>query len=122
MKLVGPTLLLFVGAVLGLIAWRTKDPTYEAPVVAVMPETVPVALSGDVPAGDVVRAFEVEGICCGGCSGKLYAALEPIDGVDEIAVDTILHRVEVLAREEVDVARLAEALTFDKYTARAVER
>ena len=121
MKLLGPALLLLVGALLAFIAWRTDDPTYQAPVRAEVPEVVPVALSGDLPEGDVVRAFEVEGICCDGCSGKLYAALQPIEGVDEIAVDTILHRVEVVAREDLDVARLAAALTFDKYTARAVE-
>ena len=120
MKILGPLLLLVCGVVLGVIASQAKEPTYELQREEA-PEAVPYALSGVVPAGSVVRAFEVEGICCDGCSGKLFAALDALEGVEEIAVDTVRSRVEVVASEELAVARLGEALTFDKYTARPTD-
>lgn len=117
MKLIGPLLLLITGGVLAWIGLRAEDPTYVAPVDE-SPETVPFELSGAVPKGSTVRAFEVEGICCEGCSGKLYAALDAVEGVHEIAVDTVRNRVEVVADSSLGVADLGATLTFGKYTAK----
>ena len=112
----GILLLLAAGAVLGTIAWKAKEPTYSAPVA---PENVPFELSGDVPAGCVVRGLDVEGMCCDGCTGKLYDALTALDPVREAAVDPVLERVAVVVPAELDTAVLEAALTFDKYSARA---
>ena len=72
MKSIGPVVLTLVGLVLGWIALATDDPTYHVEAATEPPDQVPYALSGDVPTGCTVRALEVDGICCGGCTGKLF--------------------------------------------------
>lgn len=113
----GLALFLVAGAALGTIAVRAKEPSY---VVPVRPEDIPLCIEGEIPAGQVVRTFAVEGICCSGCAGKLQHALAGIEGVRAIAVDPLRDEVQVLAGTEVDSARLAGALTFDKYVATAL--
>jgi copper chaperone CopZ len=82
---------------------------------------VPVALGGEVPAGYVVRRFQVEGMCCSGCPKKVYAHLAALPGVCEVAVDPILQQVAAVVPAERDVASLEAALTFDKYSAKVSE-
>ena len=67
-------LLATIGIVLGVIAVRAEAPTYQAPDPTLEPERAPLELSGDVPEGCRVEHFDVEGMCCEGCAGKLYAA------------------------------------------------
>ena len=55
---------------------------------------------------------------CEGCSAKLYAALAKVDGVREIAVDTVLKTASVVVPQELEPARLEAVLTMDKYVAR----
>ena len=114
------TLLVLVAAgLLALVALQADDPTYVAPTVDEMPTVVPHQVTGDVPEGFLLRSFDVEGMCCDGCSGKLYARLEKVEGVREAAVDPVLGRAEVVVAADTDPARLTGALTFDKYTARS---
>lgn len=107
--------LLAAGAVLAFIALRTKAPTYEVPVHAA---DIPLTIQGEIPAGFEVRTFEVEGICCQSCAGKLERALAPLAGVERVAVDALRKEVQALVRVEVESAALVTALTFDKYVAR----
>ena len=81
MKFVYPVLLVVAGAVLGWIALREGESDYRAPVAE-----VPATLAGEPGDGQVVRAFEVEGMCCRSCSQKLYASLVAVKGVAEAAV------------------------------------
>ncbi len=118
MKRTGLLVLAAAGLVLGWIAWRAQEPTWSAQPVEVLPDTVPAALSGEVPAGCVVRRFEVEGICCAGCPKKLYAHLAQVEGVREVAVDPILKRASAIVPAGLDVVTLESALTFDKYSAK----
>ena len=111
----GLALVLAAGGVLGTIAVRARERTY---VVPVTPASVPLVLSGTVPDGCVVRAFDVEGICCQGCSGKLHGALSAVAGVEEVAVDPLAHVVSAVVRADVPEAQLETALTFDKYSVR----
>ena len=108
--------LLAAGAVLCAIALRARAPTYEVPVRAA---DIPLSIQGEIPPGFVVRTFEVEGICCQSCAGKLERVLAPLEGVEQVAVDPLRKEVQVLARLEVESAVLVAALTFDKYVARA---
>ncbi len=121
MKHAGLLGLLVIGLLLGWIGWRAKEPSWTAPPKEEIPQSVPVALSGEVPEGCVVRRFEVEGMCCKGCPGKLYAHLANVAGVREIAVDPILERAEAVVPADMDVASLEAALTFGQYSARAEE-
>ena len=86
-----------------------------------IPRQIPATLSGEVPAGYVIRQFDVDGMCCDSCAGKLYRSLASIEGVDKIAIDPLAGRVSTLVPEKLDVDLLSDALNHDKYTARAAE-
>ena len=118
MKLLATILVLVSGAVLGVIALRAPEPSYVPLDRDLPPERVPVELSGEVDDGCVVRVFDVEGICCEGCGAKLYQALAGVDGVREIAVDTVLRTASAVVPEELEPALLEGVLTTDKYVAR----
>jgi len=109
--------LVVAGAVLGTIAVRAKEPDYVVPTVEAT-QAIPIALTGDVPEGFAVRAFDVSGICCPGCGSKLSGALHAVEGVREVAVDTHAGQVSALVRADVDPAVLARALSFGEYSAR----
>ena len=109
-------LVLLSALVLGYLAKRAPEPE-AAPPVLVRSDAAPYELSGEVPSGDVVRTFAVEGMCCEGCAKKLCDALLDVDGVEEAAVDSVLGHAMVVVPRELEVARLEEALTFENYTA-----
>lgn len=109
-------LLLAAGVALGTIAVRAKEPSYVAPVVG---DVMPRRIEGEVPAGLALRTFHVEGICCPSCGSKLHRALASIEGIRKVAVDPDTKEVQVLVAPEVSSERLAEALTFDEFVARA---
>ena len=118
MKYAGILLIGLAGLVLAGIAWRAETPTYRPPVIDPDPPAlVPHALSGDVPAGRVVRTFDIEGICCNGCPGQLFVKLDQLEGVEEAAVDPVLKQASVVIPTDYDVARVEAALTFGKYSA-----
>ena len=121
MKSIGPVLLTLAGLVLAWIALASDEPTFHVEATVSLPDSVPYALSGEVPVGCVVRTLDVEGICCGGCTGKLYLALNGLEEVQEVAIDPVLKRAKAVVPTGLDVALLEEALTFDKYSAHSVE-
>jgi copper chaperone CopZ len=84
-----------------------------------VPASIPLALEGAAPEGFALRTLAVEGICCQGCSSKLFGALLAVDGVQAAAVDPLKADASAWVRPDVPVAALEAALTFDKYTARA---
>ena len=108
-------LIVLAGLALGLIALKTPAPD---PIQA---REVPRSLTHDVAEGHVVRAFQVEGMCCTGCPTKLREALMGVEGVEAIAADPTTGRVEVEALRNIDTGVLAAALTFDEYVARPIK-
>ncbi len=114
----GLLLLLVAGGALGTVAVFAHERSYVVPEPAKL-ESIPLALSGEVPPGYVVRSFDVEGICCQGCSSKLHGALMAVAGVREAAVDPLKEEVMALVPADMPNERLEAALTFDKYSARA---
>ena len=117
MKLLLALPLVLAGAALGWIALSAEDPTYQPPVPGVVTNVVPKTLSGEVPDGMVVRRFQVTGMCCDGCTGKLYRSLAEVDGVQEAAVDFLTTSASAVVPADADVQTLLAALEFDKYTA-----
>lgn len=117
-KLALVALILAAAGAATAIALKTKEPTYVAPQLAPK-ETTPLVLASQPAAGEVVRVLEVEGMCCGGCRPKVYAAALAVAGVREAAVDQEAGTATVIVRSEVEVAALERALTFDKYEAHA---
>jgi len=116
-----PVLLFVAASVLAAVAFLARDPSYVAPTADEGPPLVPHEVTGAVPAGFELLEFEVDGMCCYGCGGKLYARLTELEGVREAAVDTVRGRAEVIAASSSDPAEVTRALTFDKYTARLAE-
>jgi len=105
------------GGLLGWIAFKAPEPSYSPPQPEEFePRHVPVVIIGDIPAGHVVRSFEVDGMCCNGCGGKLYDALTALPQVKKAAVDFDTSTATALVPEGLDTAVLASALTFDKYS------
>lgn len=96
------------------VVFRAKTPTYEAPKVE-QQATIPTVLASTPAAGEVVREFDVEGMCCGGCAPKIYAAISKAPGVREAAV--VLGKATVITKSDVDVSALEQAMTFDDYVA-----
>ena len=117
-KHLGTAIVILAGAALGIVAWRAGTPDYVPPRLVEAPDRVPIRLSAEVPPGYVVRSLEVEGICCDGCGGKLFVALTSLAEVREAAVDPILGVAQAVVPAGLDTARLEEALTFSKYSAR----
>ncbi len=117
MKPVGPVLLAIAGLVLGWIALATDSPARATSTLPAPPEHVPTEITGVVPDGCVVRSFELDGLCCTGCAGKLYVALHTLDEVHEVAIDADAKRAQAVVPRDFDVAKLEDALTFDKYSA-----
>ncbi len=108
--------LALAASALVLVVRNAGDPDYVAPTLAAQ-SAIPSVLSGDVPAGMVVKSFHVTGMCCEGCVGKLYHALAGVSGVREAAVDFYAARAEALVPAQQDVEGLLAALRFDKYAA-----
>lgn len=114
------SMLLLAGGALAWVALRAPERVYVAPKPAEVQAHVPAptALAAEVPAGCAVRTFEVEGMCCTGCTGKLYARLKAEPGVVDAAVDFERGIALAIVPEDADLAALAGALSFDKYSAR----
>lgn len=123
MRALSFALLALAGAVLLWIGLRAPEPDYAPlPTEPTGEEVrVPLAIIGVRPAGHVVRTFDVGGMCCNGCSGKLYAALKSVPGVVEAAVDFGAGTASALVPDSMDVSLLSASLHFDKYSARARE-
>lgn len=106
-----PLLLLgAAGAVLAAIALRAPEPTYEPP------RTVPRQIAAAPAPGQVLRSFDVAGMCCDGCSGRLFTAVLGRSGVEAAAIRVEEGRLELLCDARLDADDLARTLTFDKYT------
>lgn len=109
-------LIVVAGGWLGYVGWSADAPTYSAPS-----DRAPDELSGDVPAGYVVRRFSVEGMCCEGCPKKLFHRLEAMEGVNEAAADLETASVSVVVAESVPVESIVAVLASEpKYTVRAL--
>lgn len=117
MKLTLSLLLLAAGGLIWVLATRGA-PTFVPPAEAQTTYApAPTVLVHGPAAGQVERDFDVEGMCCKGCTGKLHARLVALPGVHEAAVDFDSGTALVVADSELSVASLQAALTFDKYTA-----
>ena len=70
-----------------------------------------------VPADHLVRVFDVQGMCCNGCAGKLAGGLGELSEVTETAVDVQGGTVSVIVEAAYAVDGLLTRLNVDKYTA-----
>ena len=119
MKTLSLIVLLAAGVALGLVALRAPEREYVPPTLAEVQTHVPAptALPAEVPVGCTLRTLDVEGMCCTGCTGKLYARLKTVPGVVAGAVDFEAGTAQAYVAAGADAAALATALSFDKYRA-----
>lgn len=118
MKVLLALLLVVFGSVTAWILATKSGPTYvppSEPPVAYAP--APTVLVSEPGPGEALREFDVEGMCCSGCTGKLKAALDEFPGVREAAVSFEAGSASVIVDAEVAPSELAARLTFDKYSA-----
>ena len=122
MKILSACVLLLAGAGLAWIAFRAPAPSYVAPTEAEVAahRAAPQELEGEVPAECTLLTISVDGMCCTGCTGKLYDRLRSTPGFVDGAVSFEDARALVVVRKESDPAAFARALEFDKYTAKLV--
>jgi hypothetical protein len=113
-------LLVVAAAWLLYVGLSSGEPEYVAPTLetAVAHEPAPTELTRAVPANCVVRTFEVAGMCCAGCTGKLFEWLTAVPEVREAAVSFEAGRAQAVVPEDFDARVLEAALTREKYTAR----
>ena len=109
------------GAVLGYVAIHAPKPDYVAPTLKDIEAHVPApdAITGEIPPGFLVRTFKIEGMCCTNCTGKIYQRLKESPGVVEAAVSFDKGIAQVVVPKDADVAKLEDAMHFEKYVAKA---
>jgi copper chaperone CopZ len=117
-----PILLLgCAGSALGYVALRAPTPDYVAPTLQEVQAHVPApqTLTCDIPPGFLVRTFKVDGMCCTGCTGKIYQRLKESPGVFEAAVSFDKGIAQVVVPADSDVTQLEDVMHFEKYVAKA---
>ena len=121
MKILPLLILCAAGVGLGYIALRAPTADYVAPTLQEVQAHVPApqALTCDIPPGFLVRTFKVDGMCCTGCTGKIYQRLKESPGVFEAAVSFDKGIAQVVVPEESDVTKLEDVMHFEKYVAKA---
>ena len=118
MKSLGVWLLVGAALVLGWIAVRSPEPDYVVPQDEQFePQVIPIALTSAAADGDVVRTFDVSGMCCNGCTSKLFEALDRHPSVNAAAVSFRDGTAQASVPRDLDPQLLERELTFDKYTA-----
>ena len=119
MKALPLVALALVGTGLGVIALRAPKPDYVAPTAADVEahHAAPQKLEGEIPAGCAVLRIEVGGMCCTGCTGKLYDRLRATPGFVEGAVSYQDGIAQVVVARGADPKAFVDALQFDKYVA-----
>ena len=104
---------------LAVIALRAPARDYVAPTAADVEahHAAPPKLPAAIPAGCTVATIAVDGMCCTGCTGKLYDRLRATPGCVEAAVSFEDGLAQVVIREGADPEPFAAALRFEKYSA-----
>ena len=120
MKFLPALLLAAAGGAAAWIAYTAPEQSYESVTLDDFeaPEHVPIAVTADPGPGEELVVLEVEGMCCSGCSAKLYARLADAPEIRAAAVDFDRGVAEALVPSDLDVDELLDLLTFDKYSAR----
>ncbi|HVS17597.1 MAG TPA: heavy metal-associated domain-containing protein [Planctomycetota bacterium] len=111
-------LLLIAAAGLSWVLATRGERSFAAPATEESPVApAPTVLVHGAGPGQVERAFDVAGMCCTNCTGKLHRVLVAVPGVREAAVDFESGTALVVVDEGADEAAVQAALAFGKYSA-----
>lgn len=114
--------LIWVALAGGLLTWiAVQNPggDYEPLSIDDVPEEVAVHLTGEAGPDDLVRVFDVDGMCCNGCASTLASSLGGLSQVSEAAVDVSQATVSVIVEAAYPVEGLLALLNTGKYSASA---
>ena len=105
------------GIALAIVALRAPPRDYVAPTVREVEahRAAPQTLRGQVPDGCVVRAIQVKGMCCAGCTGRLYERLVGTAGTVDAAVNLETGVAQIVIPKDADPAPWVAALRFDDF-------
>ncbi len=105
------------GVVLAVVALRAPSRDYVPPTQADLEahRPAPQALEGAVPEDCVVRRIEVKGMCCLGCTGRLYDHVRNAPGLVDAAVNYERGVAEIVIRKDADPAPIVDAFRFEKF-------
>ncbi len=118
MKALLPALLIAAAGAAGWLYFTRSGPTYVPPSEPqVVYAAAPSVLTRAPAEGEAEIVLDVHGMCCRGCTGKLYARLMEQPGVRAAGVDLDAGTASALVEASVEPTALAAALTFDKYSA-----
>lgn len=116
MKSLAALLLLAAGALAWVLATRGER-SFERPVEEAPVLPAPTVLVHGAGPGQLEHDFDVAGMCCRNCTGKLFASVSAVPGVREAAVDFESGLAQVVVDAGVDPERVRAALSFGKYSA-----
>lgn len=119
-KILPYAVLSLTAAVLAAIAFRAPERDYVAPTAVDVQahHPAPQSLAEKLPEGCTVRTIEVNGMCCLGCTGKLYERLRATPGFVDGAVSFEEGTARVVMSKNAEPEAFASALRFDKYESR----
>jgi copper chaperone CopZ len=105
------------GIVLAVVALRAPSRDYVAPTEADLEahRPAPQVLEGEPPADCVVRRIQVKGMCCLGCTGRIYDKVKSAPGLVDAAVSFEKGEADVVMKKDADPAPIVEAFRFDKF-------
>ncbi len=105
------------GVVLAIVALRAPPRDYVPPSKAEVEahRPAPQMLHGDVPPGCVVRTIEVKGMCCLGCTGRVYDHIKGTPGLVDAAINFKTGVAQVVLEKDADPNAIVSALRFDKF-------
>jgi copper chaperone CopZ len=105
------------GVVLAVVALRAPSRDYVAPTEADLEahRPAPQVLQSELPADCVVRHIQVKGMCCLGCTGRIYDKVKTTPGLVDAAVSFEKGEAQVVMRKDADPAPIVEAFRFDKF-------
>ena len=117
MKIPSITFVGLAGVVLAIVALRAPSRDYVAPTPADLEahRPAPQSLQGAIPEDCVVRRVEVKGMCCLGCTGRIYDKVRNAPGLVDAAVNFEEGAAEIVIRKDADPAAIVEAFHFDKF-------
>lgn len=110
-------LLLVAAAGLTWVVATRGERTFAAPVEEAPVVPAPTVLVHGAGPGQLELDFDVEGMCCTNCTGKLHRAVTAVPGVHEAAVDFESGLARVVVDQGTDPQQVLAALAFDKYSA-----
>ena len=115
-KRVAVVVLLAGGVLAGVAAKHKADESARESSAPILVE-IPSSLDTTPDEDEVVRTYNISGMCCASCTKKLHDRIAGLSGVEACAVDLPGERLTLIVRKDLAPERILSRLSFDKYIA-----